>query len=92
MCEWDGAVLNDFSFRKVFWSCGLGVCACVYGHLKPYVFLSSHIFFFYTKIQRLFFLSVMLQYFRQNIIYASLSLLCVGEEDDFGGARFEAAF
>jgi len=49
-------------------------------------------FFFYTKIQRLFFLSVMLQYFRQNIIYASLSLLCVGEEEDFGGARFEAAF
>jgi len=49
-------------------------------------------FFFFTKIQRLFFLSVMLQYFRQNIIYASLSLLCVGEEEDFGGARFEAAF
>jgi len=42
-----------FFFEKVFWSCA---CACVYGHLKPYVFLSSHIFFFYAKIQRLFFI------------------------------------
>ena len=49
------------------------------------------VIFFFTQRFRGF-LSVILQYLRQNIIYASLSLLCVGEEEDFGGARFEAAF
>ena len=68
------------------------MCVCIWTFEALCIFIKSYFFFFYTKIQRLFFLSVMLQYFRQNIIYASLSLLCVGEEDDFGGARFEAAF
>ena len=41
------------------------------------------VIFFFTQRFRGF-LSVILQYLRQNIIYASLSLLCVGEEEDFG--------
>ena len=48
-----------FFFEKVFWSCACAcacACACVYGHLKPYVFLSSHIFFLRKDSEVVFYL------------------------------------
>ena len=83
MCEWDGVVLNDdddFFFRKSVLE--LCVCVCIWTFEAVCIFIKSY--FFFTQRFRGCFLSVILQYLRQNIIYASLSLLCVGEEEDFG--------
>ena len=81
-----------FFFEKVFWSCACAcacACACVYGHLKPYVFLSSHIFF-YAKIQRFFICNTTIS---QTKYYLCKSEFVVRRgRRRFWGVRFEVAF
>jgi len=59
----------------------VGVCACVYGHLKPYVFLSSHIFFFLHKDPEVVF------FICNATIFQTKYYLCKSEFVVCGGRR-----